>query len=57
MSEEEVGSLADELRSLAAVVAERSPDGEEGLLRSIRERLAGTPGQPDGDGVRRIEIT
>lgn len=55
--EQPVGSLADELRQLAAVLADGSADGVEGLLATIRENLdaGGDPGA-EAD-VERIDIS
>ncbi|WP_153504819.1 hypothetical protein [Cumulibacter manganitolerans] len=58
MSEEpEVGSLADELRALAAALADESPDGVDGLLDAIRDKLGATGADDDEPPVERIEIT
>lgn len=55
---EEVGSLADELRLLAATLAARDEDGAAGLLDRLRSTLAELGGGPDDEPqVQRIELS
>lgn len=52
---EEVGTLAEELRLLAAVLTQNEGGRAEGFLQSIRQHLQATDGDP-GPEVQRIDL-
>lgn len=53
---EEVGTLAEELQLLAAVLAQNEGGRAEGFLRSIRQHLQAADGDPSPE-VQRIDIS